>query len=300
MKVLITGASGLVGKRLSERLLEKGYEVSALSRSGRVDSQIKTYLWDPAKHSIDPESVNSCDYIVHLAGLNIGAKRWTRKRKKEIVDSRVNSSQLILESLDEGKSQLKAFISASGIGYYGSVTEEKIFAETDPPGGDFLGQVCLKWESAGDGFSDRGIRTVKIRTAVVLSRGGVALPRIATIVKWGLGAAIGTGKQYMPWIHMDDLCDIYILAIENNTMEGAYNAVAPQDVTNKQFTKEVARSLNRPIWLPNIPSWFMRILFGEMSEILLHGSRISSEKIKKAAYIFKYPDLREALKQIYG
>lgn len=312
MKVLITGASGLVGKRLSERLLEKGYEVSVLSRSGGINGgsnrgsnrgsrgEIKTYMWDPDKHSIDPESVNSCDYIVHLAGLNIGAGKWTSDRKRKIVDSRINSTQLILDSLDQGKVQLKAFISASAIGYYGAFTADKILIESDPPGNDFLGQTCLKWETAGDGFSEMGIRKVNVRTGIVLSGTGGALPRIAFPVKWGFGAAIGTGRQYMPWIHLDDLCDIYIQALENSQMEGAYNAVAPQYVTNKEFTREVALSLKKPLWLPNIPSWFMKILFGEMSDMLLYGSRVSSAKIEQAEYIFRYPELKESLKQIYG
>jgi hypothetical protein len=280
-------------------LQEKGYEVAILSRSSHPDSETISYTWDIDRHEIDREAINNCEYIIHLAGINIGEKRWSDGRKKEISNSRIKSTQLIFNNIDRHNHQLKAFISASAVGYYGTSTSEKIFRETDVPGSDFLGQICKEWEHAADQFTSMGVRTVKIRTGIVLSKEGGALSKLVVPVRWGVGSAIGRGNQYMPWIHLDDLCAIYIQAMENQAMTGAYNAVAPEHITNKAFTAKVARAIHRPFWFPNIPGFVMKLLFGEMSVMLLTGSRISSEKIAAAGYTFHYPHLDGALKEIY-
>jgi hypothetical protein len=202
--------------------------------------------------------------------------------------------------LDKKNNRLKAYITASGTGYYGAITSEKIFSEQDSAADDFLGQVCEKWEQIADKFSERGFRSVKIRTAVVLSNRGGALSKMLIPVKLGIGSAIGSGNQYFPWIHIDDLCNIYIKAIEDATMNGAYNAVSPEFLTNRQFTQTIARHLKKPFWFPPIPSWAIRILFGKMSQILLTGSRISAKKIQDSGFVFKYPKLQDALKQLIG
>lgn len=299
-KVLITGGTGLIGNHLRRALLDRGFEVAILSRTKKNDNNFLTYLWDLDENEIDREAINSVDYIIHLAGVNVGEKRWTAKRKQLILDSRIKSGNLILHNIDQQNSQLKAYITASGTGYYGTVTSEKIFSELDSAANDFLGQVCEKWEQVADRFAEKGIRSVKIRTGVVLSNQGGALSKMLVPVKLGIGSAIGNGNQYFPWIHMDDLCSIYIKAIEDSTMNGAYNAVSPEYFTNRQFTHEIAHQLKKPFWFPNIPSFAIRILFGKMSQILLNGSRVSAEKILNSGFIFKYPKLEDALKQLIG
>lgn len=295
-KVLVTGGTGLVGKHLCRRLVEHGYEVVNLSRTKRPDNEIPSYLWDLEKRTIDPEAVLSADYIVHLTGTNIGGKRWTNKRRKQILDSRVRSGEIIFNQVKNLNIQPKAYITASAIGYYGAVTSGEPLVETSPPADDFLGQTCSAWESVADKFSAMGVRSVKIRTGIVLSKNGGALSKLIWPVRLGLGAALGNGKQYLSWIHIDDLCSIYLHAIENTNMHGPYNAVAPEQVTNKAFTREMARVLKKPLWLPNIPTTALRLFLGDMSRMLVYGSKISPEKIVSSGYHFLFPDLGSALK----
>jgi len=294
-KVLITGGTGLVGKHLSEKLKEKDYSVVLLSRKKNVETEISTYSWDLDKEEIQTGALESVDYIIHLAGANIGEKRWTAKRKKQIIDSRIKSSGLIYDKIKHKEIKPKAFISASAIGYYGAITAEKVFYETDLPASDFLGETCRLWEQSADKFKNSDTRVVKIRTGVVLAEQGGALSKMIVPVKLGFGSAIGSGKQYMPWIHIDDLCNIYIKAIEDIQMSGAYNAVAPQHTTNVEFTRALASILKKPFWFPAIPAFMLKMIFGEMAEMLLRGSRVSSEKIIKAGYKFKFANLQAAL-----
>ncbi len=296
--VLITGGTGLIGEHLCKRLQDKGYEIAILSRAGSKKESIHTYAWDVNKYKIDKEAIDAADYIIHLAGASIGEKRWTTQRKQQITDSRIRSGQLIFDEIEKQNKLPKAFISASAIGYYGTRTSDKICSETDPPGDDFLGQVCKEWEQIADRFTDSAIRTVKIRTGVVLTKRGGALSKMVVPIKAGIGAAIGHGNQYLPWIHIDDLCNIYIKAIEDTHMEGAFNAVAPEHITNKAFTQSLAHTLNKTLWFPNIPPFVMKVLFGEMSEILLQGSRVSAKKIQGAGYKFMFPSVKGALKQL--
>lgn len=303
-RVLLTGGTGLIGQRLCRILEDRGYEVAILSRRrGNVlqgnGTATRVHYWNPDRQEIDEDLVNNCDFIIHLAGANIGGKRWTGRRKQQILESRVGPADLIHRKLSLRDSRLKAFISSSAVGYYGARTTGDICRETDPPASDFLGETCRKWEQAADRFAGSGIRTVKIRTGVVLANNGGALKRMDWLFRLGLGSAIGSGMQYMPWIHIDDLCQIYILAMEQEGMQGAYNAVAPEHVTNRIFSKELAKVLHKPFWFPRIPAIFMRLLFGEMSVILLTGSRVSSEKITEAGHVFLYPRLVDALREIY-
>lgn len=292
--VLITGGTGLVGRHLCKRLQKKGYDVSILGRTRKQKATIPTFTWDLNEKKIEKEAIETADYIIHLAGANIGDKRWTAKRKQLILDSRVKTGQLIFSKIKEQNRNLQAFISASAIGYYGTITSDKIFTETDPSSDDFLGDTCKQWEQMTDRFKDLGIRTVKIRTGVVLTKQGGALSKMITPVKMGIGSAIGSGRQYLPWIHIDDLCGIYIKAIEDKQMDGAHNAVAPDHKTNKEFTRTLARVLKKPFWFPNVPAITMKLMFGKMSEILLKGSRVSADKIKTTGYNFLFPDLESA------
>lgn len=296
-KVLITGGTGLVGIHLGRKLQEMGYEIAILSRTRSKGNKIQSHYWDYDNNEIDKDSINTSDYIIHLAGANLGEKRWTSNRKKLIFDSRIKSAELIYNNLDKGNNRLKAFITASAIGFYGAVTLDKIFSETDPAADDFLGHTCKTWEQVADRFTDIGIRTVKIRTGVVLAKQGGVLPKIIIPVKLGISSAIGYGNQYFPWIHIDDLCSIYIKAIEDTQMIGAFNAVAPEHKTNKQFIETIANYLDKPFWFPKIPVFVTKLILGKMSEMILNGSRISSDKIKNSGFVFRFPNLESALEQ---
>jgi uncharacterized protein (TIGR01777 family) len=296
--ILITGGNGIIGKYLCKKMKEKGYDVTILSRISNHSSNPITYAWNPEKREIDNKAITTADFIIHLAGAKIGEKRWTNERKQLIIDSRVQTAQLIFDKVKENNHKIKAFISASAIGYYGSITCDKIFTETDASADDFQGECCRKWEEVADKFADSGIRTVKIRTGVVLTKQGGALSKMKIPVKMGIGSALGNGKQYIPWIHIDDLCNIYIQAIEDIQMRGSYNAVASDHKTNIEFTRLLAKVLKKPFWFPHIPAFLLRLLFGNMSEILLKGSRISSHKIKETGFEFLFPDLENALNDL--
>jgi uncharacterized protein (TIGR01777 family) len=298
--VLISGGSGLIGQHLCRKLQEKGYDVAILSRSSKPNTLTASYYWDIDRNEIDREAINNCDFIIHLAGVNIGEKRWTTRRKQAILNSRIKSADLVFNSIDKQNNKLKAFISASAVGYYGAVTSERIYTETDSSSNDFLGETCSLWEQAADRFTGIGIRTVKIRTGVVLSKKGGALAKLKMPIQLGFGSAIGHGRQYMPWIHMDDLCAIYIQALEDEEMNGAFNAVAPEHITNKALTRKMARALHKPFWFPNLPAFIMKLLFGEMAVMLLSGSRVSSEKIKASGFTFQFPNLESALIELFS
>jgi uncharacterized protein len=297
--VLISGGSGLVGRHLCKRLKEIGFNVNILSTTRYKADGITSFFWDIDKKYLDKKAIEDVDYVIHLAGVNIGDKRWTTKRKELIIDSRVKSAQLIFDLIKNNNKTLKAFVTASAVGYYGAITSDKIFTETDPAANDFLGETCKLWEQAADQFNEIGIRTVKIRTGVVLTKQGGALAKMVTPVKMGIGSALGNGKQYLPWIHIEDLCQIYIKAIEDIEMKGAYNAVAPDGRTNKEFTHKLARTLNKPFWFSNVPAFVLKMLFGKMSDILLLGSRVSSAKIIGMNFTFKFANLESALNNLF-
>lgn len=294
-KIIISGGTGIIGTQLYNKLKEKGYYVAILGRTKNRKDDRPNYIWDIDKNTIENDALKDADYIIHLAGANIGDKRWTKKRKKQIIDSRTKSGKLIFDEIQKQNIKLKAFISASAIGYYGAITSDTIYSETSHPHIDFLSETCQKWEQIADKFEELNIRTVKIRTGIVLTKQGGALAKIKTIIKKGFGSSLGSGTQYMPWIHIDDLCNIYIKAIENKSMKGAYNAVAPNHVTNKYFTETLARVLKKHIWMPNIPEFILKLFLGKMHVILLNGSRISSAKIIKTNYKFKFTNLENAL-----
>jgi uncharacterized protein len=293
--VLITGASGFVGTHLTPLLIAKGYNVLHLNREVTGREPVETFKWDPLKGEIDSECVEKADYIIHLAGASIGDKKWSNSRKELIIESRVKSADLLFNKVQAHPNNLKAFISASGIGVYGTVTKEHIFSEEDAAAKDFTGFSCELWEKAADKFLTLGKRVVKLRTAVVLGKGGGALEVIAKPFRLYAGAELGSGKQYFPWIHINDLCALYIKAIEDEKMTGVYNAVAPQHVTNSQLTKAIAEVLDKPLFLPNVPAFALKLALGEMANLVLKGSRVSAQKILNTGYKFQYPELKPAL-----
>ena len=298
LSVLITGGNGLIGKHLTSSLLSAGYTVSHLSRKIDHIENVRVFLWDPEKRMIDPESIEGVDFIIHLAGANIGAKRWTRERKKDILDSRIDSARFLHQTVTGSSIKLKAFISASASGIYGTETTEKIYNEDDPPSGDFLGKVCMHWEEAADLFASSGIRTVKIRTAVVLEKNDSALSKLMKPGKFGFLVQTGTGLQYMPWIHITDLCNIYLKAIEDTKMCGAYNAVSPQHVTHRDFMLVLAGLMNLPVLPVPVPGFVLRTVLGELSDVILKGSRVSCDKITAEGYSFIFNNLEDALRNV--
>ncbi|WP_310380423.1 TIGR01777 family oxidoreductase [Flavobacterium sp.] len=295
--VLISGGSGFVGKQLTSLLIEAGYSVSILSRTKKQNTtDISYYHWDITRFIIDEEAVLNANFIIHLAGENIAEKRWTTKRKTEILESRVQSTRLIYEVLKKNNKQLDAFISASGIGIYGAINGSEICTESEPLINDFLGITCQKWEAAADQIESLKIRTVKIRTGLVLGKNEGFLKVISPIFKYKLGSALGSGNQFMPWIHITDLCAIYLKAIEDIEMKGSYNAAINDGTTNTIFSKTLAGVYGYSMWLPNIPEFIIQTILGEMSLMVLKGRRVSSDKIEKTGFKFQFVVLEKALK----
>jgi len=294
--ILVTGGTGLIGKHLCKLLRDKGYKVTVLSRT--QTTKPNTFYWNIETDYIDTKAITEANYIIHLAGTGIADKPWTKERKRILVNSRVDSTNLLFKKVKELNPNLKAFIAASGIGYYGTTTSSKIHTENNASGTDFLSEICKLWEKASLQFSLLNIRTVIFRTGVVLTKKGGAFEKISKPIKLGIGSALGNGQQYMPWIHIEDLCNMYIEAIEKNELTDTYNAVAPEHITNNEFIKNIATVLKKPLWLPNTPSFILKLIFGEMALILLEGSRVSSAKIVATGFKFNYPTLNKAIKNL--
>jgi len=296
--ILITGGSGLIGSKLSLALIAKGYQVRHLSRQPIHSTLIQSYSWDIEKNSIDENAFIGVDAIIHLAGAGIAEKKWTDSRKAEIVNSRVNSTQLLFDYVQKMALPIQTFIAASATGIY-PTNPHKSYNENAKPATDFLGDCCVKWENKIDQFTTMGIRTIKLRTGIVLAKEGGALPKMAKPILAGIGAPIGNGKQWMSWIDEDDLVNMYIFALENKTINGAYNAVSPRPCSNQNFTIVLAKILNRFILLPKVPSFIIRLLLGEMSIIVLGSTKVSAEKIIATGFKFKFEKLTDSLSKIY-
>lgn len=298
-KIVITGGSGLIGSRLTEMLLERDYEVCLLSRGhDKTKGKAKVYHWDINKSYIDPEALKDAQYIVHLAGAGIVDKRWTDKRREIILKSRTASAQLLYKTLAEQHPQVKAFVSASAIGYYGADVGSEVLSEQSPAGNDFLAAVTTRWEDSTEQINQLGIRTVKLRIGVVLSEKGGALKAMVQPIKLWAGAPLGSGEQIMSWIHMDDLCKMFIYALENENIKGTYNAVSPNPATNKKLTEEAAKILKKPLVLPKVPEFALRLLLGERAVLALGGAHVSSKKIAEEGFVFEYPTLKPALENL--
>ena len=296
--ILITGGSGLVGKALTKRLILEGHEVRILSRYPKSTDSIKSFFWNVEKNEIDEKAFENVEHIVHLAGSGIADKRWTIERKKDIIDSRVNSMKLITDVVKKKNIKLKSFVGASAIGIYGMTTSEKIFSETDNGTDDFLTQSCTKWENSYKQIQTLSSKNCIIRIGVVLSKDGGALKKLLPLFQLGLGSAVGSGKQYMPWIFIDDLVSVFYEALFNQNFSGIYNAVSSEHITNQQFSKQLSKSLSKPFFVPNVPSFLLKLLFGEMANVLLEGSRVSNQKLINTGFMLKYPSISDALNKI--
>ncbi|GAB3834763.1 TIGR01777 family oxidoreductase [Hymenobacter jeollabukensis] len=298
-KVLISGGRGLIGMRLSEMLIDAGYEVAHLSRQ-TSHGHYCSFRWDPTTGQIDEAAIGYADFVVNLAGASVSEGKWTDERKQDIMASRVGGTNLLARELREKEHHVKAFISASAIGVYGDADARLLTEDAPPaPADDFLAEVATQWERAAQQVQELGVRTVVARIGVVLSDEGGALPTIARPVRLGAGVVLGSGRQYMSWIHIDDLCRLLIQMMEEPEWQGTYNAVSPNPVTNREFTETLAEALHRPLVLPKVPEFGLKLVMGEMSEIVLASQRVSAQKIEQQGFQFEYPELRGALASFY-
>lgn len=297
MKILITGGKGLVGTALAKKLLEHNHEVLFLSRNpGRNALQVPEFYWDVDKSEIAAEAFTDVEVIVHLAGASIN-KRWTSAYKEEIVNSRVLSTRLLLQYAEQLNPPLKKFISASAVGYYPNDLE-RTFSEKDEPGQDFLSRVCIAWEREAHTFEELSVSTAIVRIGVVLSMEGGALPQIVQPIKMGAGAALGTGRQYMSWIHLQDLAGIFFHLVSQPELTGVYNAAAPQSVTNEVFTKQAAQILGKWVLPLNVPVAALKLALGEMAATALSSQKVNPQKIIDTGYQFQFPELAPALREL--
>ncbi len=297
MKILITGASGLVGGKLIPVLESKGHDIYKLSRSKAKNAD--EIQWDAYEGFTDEEfaKLESFDAVVHLAGDNVAGGSWTDEKKQSIKDSRVKGTRTLVDALKKVENPPKIFVSASAIGFYGNRGDE-ILTEESPKGEGFFPEVCSEWEAEGDRAQEFGARVVLPRIGVVLSKDGGALEKMLTPFKFGVGGTIGSGDQYMSWIAIDDLIGIIVFALENKNLNGAVNATAPNPVTNEKFTDTLGTVLHRPTIIP-VPSFGIKLLFGEMGEtLLLEGCRVIPEKLKNAGFEFEFSDLENALRHV--
>lgn len=296
MRVLITGATGLIGSHISGRCREKGIAVNYLTTSrSKIEKQsdCQGFYWDPQKDEIDTNCLKDVDAIVNLAGANI-AKRWTHSYKKAILESRTQTLALLHKALQENSHQIKQIISASAIGVYPSSLQKLYTEEEQGVDDSFLGEVVVRWEEAVNNFKDIGLGVAKIRIGLVLAEEGGILEKLKDPVSFNVGASLGNGKQWQSWIHIQDVTGIFMYVLENG-LTGIYNAVAPNPVTNKELVQKLAEDMEKPVWLPNVPAIVLKLALGEMSRMVLASQLVSCEKIERAGYNFKYRNLAKAL-----
>jgi uncharacterized protein (TIGR01777 family) len=292
--ILITGGSGLVGQRITALLEKKGYQVAWLSRSAQAGR--KSFIWDIEKQEIDPKAVEWADAIIHLAGAGVAEKRWTPERKKLIIQSRTQSTALLHFALEKAEKRPNTFISASAVGYYGFNTGTALVDETSAAGSDFLAEVVKAWENEAKKMESLDIRTVLLRIGIVLDAEGGAL---GEMLKPPVAAPLGSGDQWMSWIHIEDLASMFVFALEKTTLQGVYNAVGPNPATNQQLTQEAANAKGKTYLGIGVPGFALKLVLGEMAAMVLGGNRVSCQKIQKAGFKFEFYELSAALKDIF-
>ncbi len=296
-KVVISGGSGLVGTRLTQLLQQLGYQVAHLSRSVKENDGVQYYLWDMETGQIEPGALDNATAIINLAGAGVADHRWTPRYKQEILNSRVAGTDLLVRQMANMKQKPDVFISASAVGYYGENAGNQYHTEDSEPGEDFLAQVCHAWEDAAlKAEAQHNIRTVIPRIGIVLTPKGGVLKEMHLPFRLGLGAPLGSGDQVMSWIHLDDLCYIIIMMMQEENFRGVYNAVAPQPLSNKDFSVQLAEVMQKPFFAPKIPSIAIKTALGsQRAAIALGGQKVSSKKVEEAGYVFRYPHLTPAL-----
>lgn len=298
MNILITGGTGLIGQRLTRLMTHHNMSPRLLSRNANIEAEIPQFEWDINQEKIDSAAFKDVDVLIHLAGANVSEGRWTDSRKKEIMDSRVKSTRLLFDAIQQMEDRPKLMICSSATGYYGNREFEHQSSEEDKAGSDFLATVCRHWEEEADRFRQLNMRVVKVRTGVVLDPKGGALPKIVQPIRLFAGAPIASGNQYINWIHWEDWCLAVIHLIKEKQLEGAFNLVAPNPETNEVVTRLIAKTIERPLWMPNVPSFVLKLIFGEMASILINGHKVSSIKLEKSGYQFKHGNLESALGEL--
>ncbi len=299
MKFLITGATGLVGSEISKICRNKGITVHYLTTSANKIENTKFkkgFLWNPSKGEIDITAFEGVSKIIHLAGATV-AKKWTADYKKEILDSRIYTTKLLFDSLYKIKHSVNQIVSASAIGIYPSSFTTYYMESNEEKSNEFLGEVVQKWEKEVEAFSALNVKVSKVRIGLVLSNKGGALPQMTAPVKFGAGSAFGSGKQWQSWIHIEDLAQMFLFITEQN-LKGTFNGVAPDAVSQNKLIKQIGKTINRPTFLPNIPSFMLNLMFGEMGSILLESQRVCSGKIREHNFEFKYPKIEIALNDL--
>ncbi len=297
-KILITGGSGLIGKAVSELLLKKQHQLVWLSRQAGEWNGIKKYKWDIDGSYVDERAFEGVEHVIHLAGSGIADKRWTTRYKQEIIDSRTKSSALLFRSITQSHCPVKVLAGASAVGYYGARQSPHIFTETDFAGTDFLANVCRRWEQSYTPFAGAGIRTVILRAGMVLSAHGGLYKKLQAPFRLGLGAGFGSGKQYVPWIHINDMAAAYVHALLNPNVSGIYNATAPELVTNSGFSTQLAQSFGKPLFLPRVPKGLLSLVLGESAAALTEGLKISDRKMIESGFKFEFDTLSLAFDQL--
>ncbi len=294
-RILITGASGMIARQVASALKQLQRSPIALGRSTNHDDRFDmAFTWNPSANQFDTKALIGTDAIVHLAGASIADHKWTPARKKEILESRTRSTEFLAHTLQKSSHSIKTIVAASATGFYGN-SAERLMSETDAAGDGFLAETCQAWEESLHKLALPGIRLVILRIGFVIDRSGGALPVMARPVRWMAGAAYGSGKQFISWIDSSDLIRLFIHSLDNTTMNGTFNAVAPQPVRNTTFIQEIGRTLHRPIWPINIPSFVFKTLLGEQSELVLGGQYVSADKTLASDFHFNYPSLPESL-----
>ena len=303
--VLITGGTGMIGKHLTELLVLKGYNVIIVSRSevmARRHASISYAIWDVENQTIDKDAIERADYIINLAGAGVADKRWTTARKKEIVESRINSGKLIVNALQSVPNKIKCVVNASAIGWYGAdpaTSLQKGFTEEAPADNQYLGKTCQLWEESIEPVISLGIRLVKLRTGIVLSNNGGALVEFKKPLKFGIAAILGNGKQVVSWIHVEDLCRMFVYAIEQNKISGVYNAVSTNPITNEELTLTLAKTLRGKSYMSlHVPAFLLKIILGEMSTEVLKSATVNNSKILSTGFSFYYPTIEKALQDL--
>ncbi|MEZ4955236.1 MAG: TIGR01777 family oxidoreductase [Saprospiraceae bacterium] len=296
--ILIAGGTGLLGMRLSHLLKEKGHHVFHLSRKQNLNATYPAYQWDLEKKFIDPAAMEKAEVIINLAGAGVADARWTDARKQLIIDSRVDSALLLKSFIENKKTPARAYLSASAVGYYGN-RGDQLLKETDPPGEEgFLPESVIAWEKAIDQVAETGIRTVAFRIGIVLSTKGGALEKMLLPFNFFNGTYFGDGSMYYSWIHIDDIANMFIEAVDNEAYRGYYNGVGPHPATNKEIILACKKALEKPAIILPAPAIVLRTAMGEMADMILDSTRVSSEKIERAGFQFQFPELLPAIKDL--
>jgi uncharacterized protein (TIGR01777 family) len=296
MKIVVAGGTGLIGSALTSRLLDQGHSVATLTRSpvARMPARNQRWhTWSPPAPGAWQKAIDGADAVVNLAGEPIAAKRWSEAQKKKIRSSRIDSTRALVEAIAKAERKPRLFINGSAVGYYGPHGDE-VLTESSPPGDDFLARVCVAWEDEAMKAQEHGVAVVRLRTGIVLAREGGALAKMAPPFKLFAGGTLGSGRQWMPWIHLEDEIGLILFLLEHPEARGAVNAAAPNPATMKEFCQTLGRVLRRPCWAP-VPAFALRLMLGEMAEMLLAGQRVMPDAARRLGYSFRYPNLHDAL-----